>query len=148
MRHVFPGETWIAAYRDSLNESEEYHDAAATWRHGAIAMVVLPAPELGLEDGFAVWLDVEAGQCRGARRVTLDEALAAPFCLSATYARWRDVLSNRLDPVAGMITRRIALRGSLVTMMRYVRSAKAMVRCGTRVPSRFLDQPVLAEEIS
>ena len=137
MTHEFPSESWIDAYARALNASDEYRDAAATWTHGAIALAVKPAPELGLEEGFCVWLDVEAGACRSARRVSFEAAQAAPFCITATYARWKDVLSNRLDPIAGMVTRRLELRGSLITMMRYVRSAKAMVRCATKVPSRF-----------
>jgi len=38
-----------------------------------------------------------------------------------------------------MVTRRLELHGNLLTMMRYVRSSKAMVRCATTVPSRFLE---------
>ena len=144
MSHTFPSENWIASYADELNASAEYREAAATWTHGAIALAVKPAPEVGLPEGFCVWLDVEAGRCRAARRVSLAEGAAAPFCIEATYARWKDVLSNRLDPIAGMVTRRLELRGSLITMMRYVRSAKAMVRCATRVPSRFLTEEVAA----
>ncbi len=144
MKHTFPSESWIRAYREALNESEDYREAASTWHEGAIALAVKPAPELGLPDGFCVWLDVDGGACQGARRVTLEEAQAAPFCITATYQRWRDVLSSRLDPIAGMVTRRLELRGNLITMIRYVRSAKAMVRCGASVPSVFLDaQPVV-----
>jgi putative sterol carrier protein len=137
--HTFPSESWVEAYADALNASAEYRDAASTWTHGAIALAVKPAPELLLGDGFSVLLDVDSGRCRSARSVTLEEAAVAPFCITASYARWREVLSNRLDPIAGMVTRRLELRGSLLTMMRYVRSAKAMVRCATLVPSRFLE---------
>jgi putative sterol carrier protein len=137
MSHLFPSEDWIRAYQDALNASADYADAASTWTHGAIALAIKPAPELGLDAGFCVWLDVEAGRCRDARAVGLEEAQAAPFCIAATYERWREVLSRRLDPIAGMVTRRLELRGNLLTMMRYVRSSKAMVQCATTVPSRF-----------
>jgi putative sterol carrier protein len=142
--HLFPSDSWVAAYRDALNASEEYRDAASTWTHGAIAFAVKPAPELGLSRGYCVWLDVECGRCDAARPVTLEEAANAPFCITATYERWRDVLSHRLDPIAGMLTRRLELRGNLITMMRYVRSSKAMVRCAVQVPSRFLTPDTLA----
>lgn len=136
--HAFPSEEWIAAYAKELDASAEYRAAASTWTHGAIALAVKPEPGL-LPDGFCVWLDVDSGRCRAARSVTLEEAALAPFCITASYERWRAVLSNRLDPIAGMVTRRLELRGSLITMMRYVRSAKAMVRCATLVPSRFIE---------
>lgn len=135
MTHVFPSESWTLAYKDALNACPAYADAAKTWTHGAIALAVRPAPEVGLPDGYVVFLDVEGGRCRGAWRATAEEAAAAPFCITATYDRWVDVIQSRLDPIAGMVTRRLELRGSLVTMLRYVRSAQAMVRCAARVPA-------------
>lgn len=140
--HLFPSEGWIEAYRDALNTSATYREAARTWTHGAIAMVVEPVPELGLPEGFCVWLDVAEGHCHAARAVSLDEAQQAPFCLTTSYQRWRAVIQRRLDPIAGMVTRRLTLKGDLLTMMRYARSAQAMVRCATTVPSLFLDEGV------
>jgi putative sterol carrier protein len=134
--HVFPSDSWVTAYRDALNGSAEYRDAARTWTHGAIALAVEPGPEV--PQGYCVWLDVEGGACHAARAVTLEEGARAPFCITASYERWRDVLSRRLDPIAGMVTRRLRLTGNLITMMRYVRSAKAMVGCATQVPSAFV----------
>jgi len=139
MPYNFPSAEWVQAYARALDESAEYAQAARTWTHGAIALAVRPEPALGLPDGFAVWLDVDSGRCRGARAVGRAEAETAPFCITASYERWRAVLTSRLDPIAGMVTRRLELRGSLVTMMRYVRSAKAMVRCAAAIPSVFLE---------
>jgi len=136
--HTFPSDSWIVAYRAALNASEEYALAARTWTHGAIALAVTPSPGLGLPGGFCVWLDVDGGRCHAARSVSVEEGARAPFCITASYDRWKDVLSQRLDPIAGMVTRRLALSGNLITMMRYVRSAKAMVRCAAHVPSTFL----------
>jgi putative sterol carrier protein len=138
MKHVFPSHSWVEAYKNALNASADYKDAASTWDHGAIALAVDPEPERGLPEGFCVLLDVEKGVCRGAHVIPLSRADEAPFTIRASYQRWTEVLSNRLDPIVGMVTRRLALRGSLVTMMRYVRSAKAMVHCATLVPSEFL----------
>ncbi|MDF1665282.1 MAG: SCP2 sterol-binding domain-containing protein [Planctomycetota bacterium] len=139
MKYAFPSEEWVQAYKEALNNSDNYRDVASSWHHGAIAMVVEADPKNGLLDNFCVWLDVDGGRCRDARKVTLEEAYTAPYCLIATHERWIDVLSKRLDPIAGMVTRRIQLRGNLLTMMRYVRSAKAMVGCGASIPSRFLN---------
>ena len=137
MKHLFPSDGWIDAYRESLNACAEYREAAATWDHGAIALAVAPAPELGLAEGFGVRLDLERGRCLAARRVSLDESRAAPFCITTSYERWREVLTGRLDPLAGMITRRLELRGNLLVLLRYVRSSKAMVACAARVPVEF-----------
>lgn len=140
MKHLFPSDSWVAAYRDALNASEDYRDAASTWEHGAIALAMTPGP--ALPEGYCVWLDVSGGTCHAARRVSMEEGATAPFCITASYERWRDVLSNRLDPIAGMVTRRLKLSGNLITMMRYVRSAKAMVRCAASVPAEFMGETV------
>jgi putative sterol carrier protein len=141
MTHLFPSPGWIQAYQDALNASPAYREAASTWTAGAIAMVVEPAPEVSSElaGGFAVWLDLDQGHCQNARAVSVEEARKAPFCLTTRYDRWRAVIERRLDPIAAMITRRIALQGDLVTMIRYARSAQAMVLCATDVPSHFLE---------
>lgn len=137
MKHLFPSEPWIAAYAEELNRCSEYRAAARTWHHGEIALAVPPEPALCLPRGYAVWLDVDGGTCRAARAATLEEAAAAPFCITASYAQWKEVLEGRLDPIAGMVTRRLRLAGNLLTMLRYVRSSKAMVRCAARVPCEF-----------
>jgi putative sterol carrier protein len=144
MSHPFPSESWIAAYAAELNSCPSYREAARTWTHGAIALAVAPDPEIGLPRGFAVWLDVEGGACRAARAVTLEDAAAAPFCITASYAQWRAVLERRLDPIAGMVTRKLKLSGNLVTMLRYVRSAQAMVKCAARVPATFRESIAVA----
>lgn len=140
MKIAFPSEEWVEAYKEALNKSDRYRSAASTWHHGAISMVIESDRKHGLMDTFCVWFDLDGGQCQGARKVTLEEAETAPFCLTASHQRWVDVLSKRLDPIAGMVTRRIQLRGNLLTMMRYVRSAKAMVACGASIPSSFFNE--------
>jgi len=136
-RHPFPSDAWAAAYEAELNRCPDYADAARGWRHGAIVLALLPDPAAGLPDGFATWLDVEGGRCKGARVVTLAEAAEAPFQLTADHRQWRAIIEGRLDPIAGLLTRKIDLRGDLLVLLRFVRSAQAMVRCATRVPTRF-----------
>ena len=135
--YSFPSEAWIAAYRDALNASADYREAASSWHHGPIALVIRPNADAGLPEGFATWLDVDGGVCHAARGVTLAEAEQAPFCLLASYAEWQQILRRRLDPIVGILTRRIELRGDLLTLLRYVRSSRAMVHCATTVPSSF-----------
>ena len=57
--------------------------------------------------------------------------------LTTTYARWQAILERRLDPIVAIITRRIAVRGDRLTLLRYVKSAKQMVRCAASVPATF-----------
>ena len=138
VRFPFPGEAWVRAYRDALNDSPAYYASGRTWTHGAIGLAVRPCPEV--PDGSGTWLDVEGGRCNDARAVPFAEAQEAPFCLTASYADWKAILRKRLDPIAGMLTRRIELKGDLLTLLRYVGSSKAMVACAASVPVVFADE--------
>jgi hypothetical protein len=44
------------------------------------------------------------GECRGARFVEgIQDAEDAEFAIVATYARWKNVIQGKLDPIKGMM---------------------------------------------
>ena len=140
MSHPFPSAEWVAALRAAINDSEPYRAASTDWTHGAVALVVSPDPGLGIEAAVAIWLDLDRGVCRDARLVPPDDAAEAPFVLTADYARWKAILRKELSPIAGILRRQLALRGSLAIVVRFVRSAEALVAAAAAVPTRFLDE--------
>src|SRR5690242_12525166 len=109
----FATDEWAQAFRAEIENSAAYRKAAAGWKHGALAFVVRAAPALGVTEPIALWLDLEAGRCHGARIVSASEAARAPFCVEGAYADWKAVVRRELDPVKAIVTRRLALRGSL-----------------------------------
>jgi len=44
-----------------------------------------------------------------------------------------------LDPIPGMMTRKLKLKGDMMKVMRYPKAAKEMVNCVSRVPTDFGD---------
>ena len=140
MNLPFPSPEWITAYRDQINSSTAYKQASVEWTHGAVALVVNPQPAIGLAEAVGIWLDLDRGVCRAAKLVPAAEAQTAPFVLTSDYARWKQVLRKELAPIAGIMQRKIALQGSLPIVVRFIRSAEALVEAATRVPTRFLDE--------
>jgi putative sterol carrier protein len=140
MSLAFPSAEWIAAYRDQINASTTYRQASTEWTHGAVALVVNPQPAIGLAEPVGIWLDLERGVCRAANVVTAGEALTAPFVLTSDYGRWKEVIRKQLAPVAGIMQRKIVLQGSLAIVVRFIKSAEALVEAATQVPTRFLDE--------
>jgi putative sterol carrier protein len=138
--HPFPSAPWVAAYEQAINQSETYRAASTEWTHGAVALIVNPKPEIGLTDPVGIWLDLDRGACRAARVVTVAEAGQAPFVLTSDYTRWKEVLKKELGPIAGIMQRKITLQGSLPIVVRFIKSAEALVEAATRVPTRFLDE--------
>jgi putative sterol carrier protein len=140
MTLAFPSPEWIAAYHDQINASATYRQASTEWTHGAVALVVNAQPAIGLAEPVGIWLDLDRGVCRAAKLVASTEALTAPFVLTSDYARWKQVLRKELGPVAGIMQRKIVLQGSLPIVVRFIKSAEALVEAATLVPTRFLDE--------
>ena len=137
--HAFHSAEWVAAYRTAIGASQEYRTASGEWTHGPVALVIPAQPDIGVPQDIGIWLDLERGDCRDARVVTRDEAQQAAFVLTAEYRYWKQIIKKELGPIAGIMQRKVALKGSLPIVVRFIKSAEALVDAATRVPTRFLD---------
>lgn len=135
----FPSVEWVTACGAAIDTSATYRTAAAQWTYGAVALVVRPAPDLGLAQAVALWLDLDRGRCHGARLVSAADATQASFEITGDYATWKAVLRRELGPVAGIMRGKLVLRGSLAIVVRNIGTAEALVEAATTVPTRFLD---------
>jgi len=50
------------------------------------------------------------------------------------------VIRRDLGPIAAILQRKLALTGSLPIVVRFVKSAEALVDAAAHVPTRFLDE--------
>src|SRR5688500_19033373 len=76
---------------------------------------------------------------RSARLCAKQQAQHAPFILTAEYRYWKQIIKKELGPIAGIMQRKVGLVGSLPIVVRFIKSAEALVDAATRVPTRFLD---------
>jgi putative sterol carrier protein len=136
----FPSPEWVAAYSDAINTNDVYRQASVEWTHGAVALVINAQPEIGLSAPVGILLDLHRGTCRSAAIVSQEQADAAPFVVSGDYLRWKQVIRKELGPIAGIMQRKLALKGSLPIVVRFVKSAEELVQCATKVPTKFLDE--------
>jgi putative sterol carrier protein len=140
MAHPFPSPEWAAEFKTAIERSVAYKAAGATWTHGAVAMVVKADPSIGIPEDIGLWLDLDRGVCRDARVVGKDEAQKAPFCITGDYARWKQVIRKELDPIKGMMQKKLELKGQMTIIVKYVNASKELVECATQVPTTFLDE--------
>jgi putative sterol carrier protein len=137
---VFPSPEWVSAYGAAINASDAYRAAATEWTHGAVALLVNPQPQIGIAEPVGIWLDLDRGACREAKVVSQSDAEQAPFVISGDYANWKRVIRKELGPIAGIMQRKLHLKGSLPIVVRFVKSAEELVHAATTVPTRFLDE--------
>ncbi len=136
---LFPSDEWLEIYRQRINGSPEYREAAATWE-GDVAFRFEAEPDRGVPNDMWAWLDLWHGQCRAARMIAEDEGRRAPYVISAPYSRWKEVLAGNLDPVKAMMQGKLKLDGDLPTIIRYVRAANQLVLLTMSVPTEYLDE--------
>ncbi len=140
MAHKFPSAEWTAAYKDALNSNPAYREAGKGWTHGAVGMVVKADPALGIGTDQAMYLDVHGGECRDAKWVSRGDAENAPFVIVGEYARWKDVITGKDDPIKAMMQGKLKLtKGHLPTIIRYVESSRQLVKSAASVATTFLD---------
>jgi putative sterol carrier protein len=130
----FATQAWIKRLHEEVNKSEAYRRAAKTWE-GDFYFVV--EPEGTLSKQVYMYMDLWHGESRGAF-VTQDPAVKTPeFIISASVSMWKDVIELRLDPMKGLLTKRLKLKGNMAKIMQAVKAANELVLCTTRVPTKF-----------
>jgi len=131
---VLGSDEWVQAFADAVNASRSYAEAAKTWE-GDFFLVIEAGGDLHEE--IVMYLDLWHGECRDAF-VAADRSTKSPeFVISAPERVWRKIIDKKLDPIQGMMTRQLKLRGNMVKIMKAVKAAKELVDCATQVPTEF-----------
>jgi len=134
MAYLFGTDEWIKAFMEEVNKSEAYGKAASDWE-GDFYFVI--APDKMYDHVAIYYLDLWHGKCRDARLVADESEFSPAFRLETSDVNWKAIIEKRLDPIQGMMTRKLKLKGNMAKIMRYVKAAQELVNCATRVPTEF-----------
>jgi putative sterol carrier protein len=130
----FISDEWIKAVCQELNQSEAYAQSAKNWE-GDFYFIVEPGGEI--EEQGIFYVDLWHGKCRGARLIGDEKEEQPVFRMSAPLSSWRKVIEKKLDPIQGLMTRQLKLKGNMAMIMRNVKAAQELVNCCTLVPTEF-----------
>ena len=132
MAHAFPSDAWIKELSHQLNESASYARSARDWEGDFIFVV---EPDEAFSDTAYLFLGLYHGESTGAAQVESEESREAEFVIRAPFGVWRKVIEGELDPIRGMMTRRLKLSGNMVKIMRYPKAAQEIIACCAEVPT-------------
>jgi putative sterol carrier protein len=132
--YLLGSEGWVKALAEAINNSSAYAEAAKTWE-GDFYFIV-DAGE-GVEEEIIMYLDLWHGKCREAFVATDPSVKDPEFVINAPESGWRKVIAKELDPIQGLMTRRLKLKGNMVKIMKAVKAAKELVECATQVPTQY-----------
>ena len=132
---LFPSDKWAKAYMKALNENKAYADAASEWE-GDFLFVLNPGDKL--KEKTAIYIDLYHGKCRDASVLKPGEDKKTEFVIDAPYGVWVKVLKKELDPIQGLMTGKLKLKGDMTKVMKYTKAAQEMVNTTTTIKSEFL----------
>ena len=132
----FPSDEWAKEFASQLNASEAYERSAKDWEGDFVFTV--EADDTLAETAY-LFVGLYHGKCTDTALVASEDEREAQFIIRASAANWRKVIEGKLDPIPGMMTRKLKLKGDMMKVMRYPKAAKEMVNCVSRVPTDFDD---------
>ncbi|HIE38297.1 MAG TPA: sterol carrier protein [Anaerolineales bacterium] len=130
----FPSDEWIKALSAQLNASEAYEKSARDWE-GDFVFVV--EPDDAYPETAYLFLALYHGKSPDAAMVASEDEREVEYVLRAPFSTWRQVIEGKLDPIQGMMTRKLKLKGNMMKIMRYPKAAQEIVACCARVPTDF-----------
>jgi putative sterol carrier protein len=133
MAFEFPSDEWIKELSRQLNMSEAYEKSAKDWEGDFVFIV---EPEEGHDVAY-LYLGLYHGKSPDAGLLASLDERESEFVLTAPFNAWRRVIEGKLDPIQGMMTRKLKVQGNMMKIMRYPKAAKEIVACCTLVPTDF-----------
>jgi putative sterol carrier protein len=132
MAFPFPSDAWIKELSHQLNQSASYERSAKDWEGDFIFVV---EPDEAYADTAYLFLGLYHGKSTDAALLDSGDERDAEFVLRAPFTVWRRVIEGQLDPIRGMMTRRLKLSGNMMKIMRYPKAAQEIVSCCAEVPT-------------
>ncbi|MCA9931268.1 MAG: SCP2 sterol-binding domain-containing protein [Anaerolineales bacterium] len=122
----FASSDWVKAVMQALNESDAYANAAKNWE-GDFYFIVDKGD--GIPETVYLYMDLWHGKCREALKAESADQKSPAFELSAPLKTWKGVLNKKIDPIQGLVTRKLKLKGPMVKVMKAPKAAIELVEC-------------------
>jgi putative sterol carrier protein len=132
----FPSDEWIKELGQLLNASASYERSAKKWEGD---FIFVSEPDEASDDEAYLFLGLYHGKSTGAARLESEDEREAQFVIRAPFSAWRQVIEGKLDPIQGMMMRKLKLKGDMKMILRYVAAAKEIVSCCALIPTDFGD---------
>ena len=131
----FPSPEWVDALVEKLNSDGGYAQAAKNWE-GDMVYVIFPSGSL--KSQVAIYFDLWHGKCRQAHIVPDGVEQKAFLTVTGTYDNILRVMQGTLDPIQGMITRRLLVHGNMAVLLTNLPTVMNFVRCCREVTDSFV----------
>lgn len=133
----FFSDAWARELARRLNESEVYRASGKGWKYKT-ALVASADPSVDVPQETAIYLDLADGTCKEAHNAREGEVDACAYVLVATPRTWAQVVRGQRSIHPAILSGKVKLtKGSMLTLIAYMKSANEMVAQATRINTRF-----------
>ena len=130
---------WASEFKDEINKSTAYKNAAKGWKW-SVGLVVEAEPDKHFPESKGIVMDLFDGDARDVTVGPASDAQKCDFVITAPYSRWKEVATKQLDATKGMLQGKLKLKGDLPTIVRYTKASQEMTECTTRVDVEWPDE--------
>ncbi len=134
--YVMGSPEWVATFEKLVQEDDHYKQVAKTWE-GTVVIHILAKPSAGLDKDLYMLMDLWHGDCRSVRLVPEEAGKNADYVLTGDLERWQSIMKKELDVVKGMMQGKVKLKGSLPTIVRFVKASIRLVELSAQVDTVF-----------
>ncbi len=120
----FPTDEWIKAAMIEINNSDKYKVAAKNWE-GDLVFAVMAVPDK--VKGVSLYMDLWHGECRDAYEISDPSSQSSEFVITAPLPVWRKVIEGKLDPIRGLVSRQLKMKGNMMKVLKAPKAAVELV---------------------
>lgn len=131
---TFGTDEWAQSIKEALNTSEGYKREAAKWE-GDFCFVCTAAE--GLDQELVTYFDLWHGSCREAAVLSSVKEKKPAFTITAPLSVWKKVIGGDLDPIKGITSRQLKLKGNMLKVIKMPKAAMEMVTAATTVDTEW-----------
>jgi putative sterol carrier protein len=136
MAYQFASDEWVKALQEELNSSKAYREAAKKWE-GDFYFIIEKSP--GIDKDVYLYLDLWHGEARQAYLQNDPGNQKTAFELSAPLDVWKGVLNKKIDPIRGIMSRQLKLKGNMMKIMKAPKAATELVESAASVDTVWPD---------
>jgi putative sterol carrier protein len=129
---------WAQALHDEINGSSEYRNAAKEWGVDFNGNLVFAfEADAALAQPLYLFLALKAGSCSVAEFVPGPDRSDVGFVLRAPFRLWRDILERKTMAATAILTGKMSVEGSKMTLLKHTSSSRALIHCTASVDTEF-----------
>lgn len=133
----FPSSEWLPEAMEKLNTDAKYAEVAKNWEGDMVCVIQPGGP---LKKTLVYYLDLWHGQCRSIKELDENHGLKPVLQLTAPFENYVKLLRGEYEPVQALMTRKLAVKGSMGLLMRNVPTVLEFVRIAREVTTDILTE--------